>query len=314
MKENLRREVEETVGVPRIYEGNDRSNTATEIERKIQEGNRRTRRLIMSFGDMLTQMLRHTWGYTRQYVTDKKVFRVLGAQAQALGVLEATLELEDLADPADIVIRGLRGQQSHGLRATQMATFMAQIGPIVPALVESGDLSLPGLAHEMFENTMGYRLDQKVLRIPEPLDTMMDAESENLVLLQGVPLKTHEKDNHETHLKSHQRARKGLKDDSGEAREAIDALDEHIELHYRGAEMDAMKQRALQQSNPAFQPGEAAQQKQGGDSDGRNGRAPDLMGDVPQGTPPGETPGPPRAAAVGAADRTQPIPQTENRR
>jgi hypothetical protein len=305
-KESLRRDIEEVTGAPRIYEGTEGANTATEIERKIQEGNRRLRRLVMAASDGFTQFLEHTYSLSRQFVTSRKTFRVLGPDARSLGIM-TEIGPEDLGDPVDFEISGVKGLQTYGLRATQMTSFLTQVGPLLPMLVQSGQLNVPGFFSELWEGIVGYRPGEDILAVPQPLSEMLPPDEENLLLGVGVDIRVHEQDPHPEHIQSHQKYA-----DSIGPGEVMGRTMMHIAEHVAVQGRQRVQQGARGGRTPDFdQEGGVAEQSEGGN--GRYNETPDLMGDVPQGTPPGETPGPPRQGAMGAPDRNQPVAQSVNR-
>src|SRR5690606_19124508 len=309
MKESLRRDIEEITGTPRIYEGTGEGHTATEIERKIQEGNRRIRRMVIAAADGFRQLLEHGYALSQQYMTRHRGFRVLGKDALALPRYQV-IRPEDLTDPIDFKIHGVQGLQWHGLRATQMTAFLTQTAPLLPEVMRSGQFNTGAFIGEVFEALLGYRLGEHILKPPPSLETMLDQHQENELMLSGHDVEVHPADDDEEHIEVLGDFITYLLRRNADE-EVLERAYTHYGQHVTQQRKKQLQKVAAQQFTPAFPPGAAAEPNAGGE--GRGDQVPDLAGDVPQGTPPGETPGPGRLTQFGAPDRTQPVPQTVNR-
>lgn len=307
----LRQDAERAVGAPDIYTGSGQSNTATEVERKITEGNRRTKRLIVSFAQMLADVEEMFLSNTKQFVTERKMLRVLGVEAVRTG-LRSHIGPEDFTDPVDIYIVGLDRLATAGMRSTKLASTMQLVDPLIPLLGQQGQLNIPKLFSELWYTGMGYRLGEDILAIPaEPEDAIHPA-TENVVLLQGNDVDVNEADEDDDHLAKHESAlnvARRMKSD-----ESVKAIMGHMAKHLR--QRDSKEARAKRDASPQRGPFQQvmADTTRNAPQDGRAfQRKPDLQGDIATSTPPGEAPGPMTPYSMGAPDRAINVPQTENR-
>lgn len=307
----LRRDIEHATGSFGAFEGGTESNTATEYERKVQLRNLRNRRLVYAFADAPVQLLRHFFANTAQFVTQRKTFRVLGTDAKDLGI-DYEISPEDFTDPVDIIVTGPRRLQSYGLRATQVMSFLQQVAPFVPMLTQNGQLNVPGLVAEVWESIVGYRLGEDVLEVPKAADDACDPLDENMALSTGGSADVHPLDDDAYHIATHDELQKWAQ--STGRMDLVERIEMHIQAHREQAMRKYARARAAsQESQGPFQSGNTLGSRHA-PQDGRTyQRSPDLMGDVSRQTPPGETPGPPRAGAMGAPDREPSVPQTQNR-
>jgi len=306
----LRMDMERATGAPEIFEGSGQNSTATEVERKVQEGNRRLRRLVFSLSDGLEDLLRHFHGNAQQFLTYQKAFRVLNEKA--VGMLDLAISPDDFADPVDIVISGPERLSSYGLRATQMSTWMQQYGVLLPALQQAGAVNLPMLAKVGWERIMGEDMGSDIIAVPERSDEMLNPTDENLIMLMGSQVEVHEADDDMEHDKAHMVAQQ-----AAEARgdsEAVKRVIEHRARHRSQSQRKAARAAAAASPQPGpFPPGGEIAPRHA-PAEGRGYQpTPDLMGAAPQKTPPRETPGPARPASTGSPDRSPSAPQTANR-
>lgn len=300
----LRRDIEEVTGAVRIHEGAGAQTTATEVERKIQEGNRRIRQLVINASDGLVNLLMNAHAKSGQYLTETKLFRVMSGDGWGSGYGTYEVGPEDFT-PIDIKIQGVKGLQSYGMRATQIVTFLSQAGPLLQTLAQSGDLNIPGLVAELYYNLLGYRLSDDILQVPPGLDNMVPAPVENLIFLQGNPVKVHPQDPDAQHIAAHAEAVAETEDTKIQL-----MLAEHIEAHKIQMMMKKAKEQAVGDPQAAFNPGQAATPMQ--PQTGRYDQGRDMMGQQPGGQVPRETPGPARPGSMSAPDRAQATPQMEN--
>lgn len=282
--------------------------TATEIDKKTLEANRRTRQLIYNLSDGLVCLLKQGYSLSQQFLTHLKGFRVMGAEFKKLNQ-DYEIGPEDLQDPVDFEIRGLRGLQSHGTRATQIAAWMNMGGPMIQSLVQRGLLNDAALFSETFEIMFGYRLGENILQVPDPLSTALSQDEENEIMSQGVKLPVHEADNDAEHLEQIKRyiAAQGENLD----RSAIEALMLHADAHMHAQNQKRTRMMARMQEDGPYAPAQMATPKEPGG--GRYDQKPDLTNGLPPQNSPGETPGPARLGSIAAPDRASAIPQSENR-
>lgn len=304
----IRRDIEEVVGAPRVFEGTDGGATATEVERKVQEGNRRLRGLVGNVSEALAEILRQMYGLSQQFVTRQKTFRVLAQEAD--DVLD--IAPEDLTDPIDVVVLGPSHLEFYGLRVTQLQSFLSAAGALLPLAVQGGNLNVPALLSELWQGMVGTRLGEDILHVPQRESDVMDPVDENLALGQGGTVRVHELDNDEEHMREHGALLRELDDPLIQQR-VRRHLTDHAVQHNR-----KLQQARAEASprHPAFQPPVEGAMPPSRHAPGEGRyfqREPDLMGDVTRSTPPGETPGPPRSGSIAASDREPPVPQTANR-
>lgn len=306
----LRVDMEKATGAPEIFQGEGQNNTATEVERKTQEGNRRMRRMVHSFADMLESLLRHFHQNTQQFLTYQRPFQVLGAQGA--GMLDYELSPDDLGDPVDIIISGPERLASYGLRATQMSTWMQQYGVLIPALQAENAINLPLLAKIGWERIMGEELGEEVIHVPERSDEMLSPQDENLILLMGQSVETHEGDDDAEHDQLHAAAQKYA--EANEDQEAVRRIVQHRQMHRIQQRQKTARQQAAMNPTPGPFPSRGDIATRHAPAEGRGYQpTPDIAGGVTQTTPPRETPGPARPQSTGSPDRSPAAPQTANR-
>lgn len=288
--EELRRDIEEATGAPRIWEGSDSptgSGTATEVERKIQEGNRRLKSLVRSvsfaFRDMLTMM--HSMN--RQFVTREQTFRVLGKKAKGLSVYSEVAP-ETFLPKVDFEMQGLAGLATLGLRATNLVQYVQTIANLLP--YSQGVVNIPGLELDLYKAMVNERPGDEIINEPPSLDQLMTPEEENMMLAQGQRVEIHPNDDDEAHERAHQAY--GTSEAFAEKSPTVQGLlFEHRAAHESQRERKLLKQRALEQQSPAF----PNSQPQVG-VNGRGAMQPAMpsyggTGSGPEGQAPGVTPG-----------------------
>lgn len=308
LKADLQRGIEEITGAIKLYGGTESGggDTATETERKVKEGNRRLRRQIFNFSGALRTMLRQFLELTRQNVTYEQTFPILGRSAAELGPVGEIIA-EDLEQPHDIVITGLRGLQQHGLRSTQIANFASVMYPFMQGLMQEGRLDTGRMVQEAAKSMLGDQLADEIIEPKQPMSELMDPLEENLVLALGERLATHQADEHKEHIRAHEQALQAAKANNDQR--VVDAIMEHIARH----ESKVREQAAREREMAAMSGGEEQLPQLHATQDGRYDQRRDLQGANPNETPKGETPGPGLAHQVSAPDRTNGVPQTENR-
>lgn len=306
----LRRDMEEVMGAPRIMQGTEGGNTATEIERKIQEGNQRTRGLVRSSTFALQEMLRQMHALNQQYVTTVETFRVLGVEGGKL--TEYTeIDPEKLDADVDFEFIGPSNLQTVGLRATQLQQFLTVVYPFLaqyPNLVD-----IPVLIRDLFKNLVGTRIAEDVIKVPSKLDDMMDPELENMLLIMGQDVPVHEADDDEAHLRIHAQVKQDKQWKASTPRDQKRLL-EHNAWHQQNMAQKKTKKAAMNQINPSVATAPAPQlpAERGTTGSRGNGSGGPMAPTVPGQTPTGETPGPPTAFGTRSPDRKGGMFQTEN--
>ena len=309
MEEILRRDIEETVGAPRILEGTASGSTATEVERRIQEGNRRIRGLVISFARMCEDVLMQMHALNTQYVSKRQTFRVLGTEAVGLDAYEI-IGPEVLNQEVDFEFSGLHNLHTLGQQATNIKQYLVDLYPFIAMFPDIANV--PKLLQHYGKLVLGPKIANDVIKPPQELDTMIDPETENELLVTGHRVMVHEMDDDAKHLVTHLPLR-----DSDEIRklhpEKQAETERHIQLHI--AQMKLKKQKAAaQQSSPirnARSPNaETEIDKERGTTGARNQYQPGNS--VPWQASPGEANGMPNAQTMGSPDRGSPAFQTTN--
>lgn len=143
-------QAEHAVGASDIMQGvsGSQEQTATEVERKLQQGNARHVLQTMLFGhDVQKELLERTWEWLRMRMTEPEKLR--------LGEEYAVLDLRHIQTPIDITIGGgffamskqQRVQRSQLLVAMLQNPFFAQVAKPIPifnqALTDQGYKNVP---------------------------------------------------------------------------------------------------------------------------------------------------------------------------
>lgn len=309
MDQTTRRDLEEITGAPRIYEGQTQAGeTATGIERKIEEGNRRLRSLIRSFSTGMRQLLDHTYAMSAQYTTRRETFQVMGRDALVLGE-HSDIGPQELATPVDFKITGLSSIHTLGLRATNMATFFNQIYPIAANFTDPTEIDWMRMLQLSWDYMVGTVPGEQIFKSDENADLAVDPEIENLMMTQESQIQPVLADDDQYHEQQHRRFR----EENKLSEYAEQLLLAHEAMHRMQRQQkrlrEQQRQRQIQRMQEMQQSAEPTQAL-GGKGRGA-GREPDL-GTGPGQTPPGELPGPPRAEGLGAPDRDMPVAQTQN--
>jgi hypothetical protein len=308
-------DIEEIMGSPRVFQGTEGAATATEMERKVKEANRRIRAMIRSYSDLWVQTLRIMHNMNQQFTTRKTAFRVMGKRAKRLTEY-VELGPDTLMMDVDFEFVGLSNLHSYDMRATALQNALQTTLPIL--LQHPDKVDLLSAARQLIALTVGpSEADMIIKDYDDPAD-VLPQEQENLMLLSGQEVDVSELDDHQQHI--------DVMVDSGLLDKAMDSsVDARVRTaimnHYMRHEMLLGRQRAQDQARQrqAEQRGSLLPPEAGG-STGPNGQSP-LAGGMsaaltqgPAVTPRGETPGPARSAVVGRGGRAPDgIPQTENR-
>ena len=310
MEETLRRDIEETTGALRMFESP--AGTATEVERKVQENNRRIRAYVTSASEGFETLLKHLYALSAQFVMKRHSFRVLGKTAKGIPGF-ADIDPEVLQTAIDFEFVGPSALHTEGLRATNMATFLNLAYPLMaqnPKMVNTA-----AILSDLYKTIVGTRVADEVINVPQNYDELLSPEDERDLLLVGQDVEPHEAENEIEHLKSH------IADVQAEwFLELPIYVQEAYLKHIAKTQMQYRSKKAregAQSRAPQMFPGNAVDEEgmpmeRGGTQKGRSGRG-DLAPPVTSQSVPGEAPGPPSLQNVSAADRGMSIPQTENR-
>jgi len=302
MEEILRRDIEEITGAPRIFEGTSGTeNTATGIERKIEEGNRRLRGIIRSFSNLTEQILYQLHSMNAQYVTTKKTFRVLGKKARGLRAYE-WVGPETFDSKVDFEFIGISNLHTLGLETTNIVNFLQTAFPFMqahPGVVDT-PFALDLLAKRMFGNGTG----RNIVRVPDPLDELMHQADELVLMMSGEYVPISEMDDDMEHLAYIDEFKGG--ETWGKLGDRVQGLIlEHEATHKAMMRQKSLREKASQGMSPTIAGGQAGFQGQGSIPN-------EQQAGTPSQTPPGETPGPANLQRMTNPGRDSQTFQTEN--
>jgi len=288
--EILRRDHEEAAGAPRIWEGSasNGATTATEVERKIQEGNRRLVQLIRGKARMLSSVLGNMHALNQQFMRQSTSFRVIGRAAATLGQIQE-IGPDEVATSIDFDFIGLRTSKSVGLEAASISSFFQVASGILQTNPElAKDIKALPLLRYLLDATVGVAPNDEIITLPDEPEASIPQFLENQMLIEGRDVPVNDNDDHEQHM-----------DDMAEIMVEIERYDENVKIkileHFLTHEMRAEKEK--QQPPP--------QQGQMGMATPGQGTAPQqqqqqqqqmVMPGIPSQSPQGQVPGPPNAA------------------
>ena len=302
----LRTEIEEASGAPRIFEGSgEAGNTATEVERRVKEGNRRIRSLVRAMTRMYQDMLRVMHSMNRQFVIKKTKFRVLGKKAARMGAY-SEIGPETLLKDVDFEFVGVSNLHTLGTRATGLMNLMKVATPFMLQYPDVVDI--PEIIREVAELTVGDGKEVDLVRSITSPDQLVPPELENEIMATGKHLEPDPQEDHKTHLKVHM-------EDLRERSESDDFSDreEHVKKRHIMRTLELlMKQQVQQQAQEGRVPATPMPLNPAGAAAGGAEASPPAGGFASSGnpgtTPQGQAAGPPDGAKVGNAARGGPGP------
>lgn len=303
-----RQNIEEIYGAPRIMQGTEGGNTATEIERKLQEGNKRAVGYVRAMTGCVEQILRIMHSNNQQYIGQEQTFRVLGKSAQNLEVY-SKIDPIILSVDVDFEFAGPSNLQTVGMRATNLLQYMNQLYPLLQILPPNS-VDLLALQKELYEHMVGGQPGDAIFKVPPRIDDMMPAKMENILLLQGQSVDVHEADDDREHLREHLDV---IRDPDFKKKpiKVQEVFMDHVAAQTAQMQKKKVMEAAKNRMNPAFA---GPQQMPAPDADrGTTGaRGPMAMSASPAQTPSGETPGPPSSGRTRSPDREGGLFQTQN--
>lgn len=309
VEQTLKMDIQETTGIPDILQGTDNggANTATEIERRIQEGNKRLLGGIRAYSGFQEQILHLFHEMNKQFVLRRQKFRVLGKAAKHLGSY-AEIKPTDFQKAIDFEFIGLANLHTIGTRATAIANFLTIMTPYVGMMQDR--INIPKLLQEFYDVTIGQSLGEDIIDVPSMLNTLMAPEEENYHLLSGTDIRVDEMDDDEDHLPIHAQALLEAKKKGNTHAEKL--ILGHILNHSVSARRKEIRQKAAQSRAPiASQPQRPSEP---GETEPVTAVSPTSGSGAgsPSQTPAGETPGPPSLGTMNRPGRSNAIPQTTN--
>lgn len=289
----LRQDMEEITGAFRLMQGQEGGNTATEVERRLKEGNRRIKSYVRSFADMSEQLLRIMDSLNQQFIIKDHQFRVLGKRSKKLrdyAVIGPDTFLRDV----DFEFLGIAELHTLGSRATGLMNYMQTMMPLI--VQNPGEINALGMAKELYELTVGKLHSDENIKVPEDMEDLMDQVEENRLLVQGTLVEVSEGDDDVEHVRKMLPIMKS-RQFFEMTEHAQYAFIKHREDHVKSFERKKARRAALEQrSQNQMLPPEAG---------GRAGPAtsPQAGGFSAAMTPGGETPGPARDQAASKVNR-----------
>lgn len=295
-------------GVPPGMAGMDDSGTATQYEGNMLEANRRGLGRVLAVAGLEMQIAQHCFFYMQQFITRSMSMKLFGRGATTVG-LGPELRPEDLADPIDIAMVGLGQLSTHGVTSHRIAAFTSQAAPFINAAIAAGRIDPVAITEEIYQQTMGFPIDDQIIRREMTPEEALPPEIENAMLRAGAVIEPHPMDDHPAHAENHAQFLASLPEGDDQARRAT-------MYHLRLTAQAWAKQQAQAQARAA---GAMVGQQTPGivENGGRRvaggGRGADqadpTIADGVAASAPGVTPGPPNAARMAAPDRTQPVSQ-----
>lgn len=312
-----RRDLEEIMGSPRIWEGTGgQEKTATGIERKVQEANRRVRSFVLSYAFMMKNMLEQLHALNKQFLTQDQTFRVIGKAAKDLGMY-TQIGPNDVQHDVEFDFVGLGALRTLDLRATQIQTWLSTMYPFIQ--MQPGTIDISEVLRESWDVMVGTKPADAIVKNMGNLDEIMPQDEENYILLTGEPLKVHPLDDDLEHLRQMSadfpeiKSRPKLEKEHGE--DAAEAILQHMAQHVMAWKQKQLRRKAQAQMIPPVP--QQAQYDAGRGTTGER-QVNNLPGGGDQGGVgnmagiAGQTPGPGMAHQVGAPDRTVPVTQPQN--
>lgn len=299
----LRRDIEEVAGAPRIFEGTEGGETtATAVERKIQEGNKRVRGYVRAYTSMCEDLLSQMHALNKQYVTRDMKFRVMGKAGARLEEYELA-QPEDFLPEVDFEFVGISNLHTLGMEATNLQQFMAAIFPLVQ--MHPGIVDIPELASRLHDALLGRGADKPIVNVPDPLDELLTQHDENVLMIHGHKVPINRQDDDAEHAKIIEEAVFGNQELWESLHPDIkDLFTVHYERHLQALRGGEVREMAAQNPKPYVAAGSAAFPGQGS--------LPMPQNQDPRQSPPGETPGPTNMMRQATMGRSQPFSQTDN--
>lgn len=284
--------IQETVGAYKIQMGQEvTGGTATEATLALQEGNRRTRGLILSVADGLDQLLHIHHRFNQMLVIGKTVFRAIGKRGIELQKEYVELGPDTLMADVDFEFVGLRDQSNYGLRSVGYQTLGNAYAPFI--LANADRVNQLRMLHGATEELIGPDEADALIRVPTDPSMLRSQEEEMLVLLAGVECEVSEEDDDEQHWKTLLPYwREALKGENGKFKgqpRVIEAILRHGFAHQYSMKRKEAQQAAAQQRQKML---ELTQPAQAGGTPGVGAKAPQRGGLEQPGQTKGQNPGP----------------------
>jgi hypothetical protein len=207
--------------------------------------------------EMLNPVLERMFELDQQFRTEAITVRTRGE----LGARAAAEVVEPQAFDQTWSFKWLGTSfQTNMQRMQQMISMMNVIRGIPPQQLDGKRLNVAPIVEFMVEQVCGPEIGPRILIDDRNMFTI-PPELENDMLHNGIPILTHQADDHMAHIKAHNEAAKHTTDPSGYYRT-------HIQLHMKALQEKMQQQAGQQQGAPGIpgggQPGVAGTPKPGG--------------------------------------------------
>jgi hypothetical protein len=308
MEEILRRDLQEMLGVPPIFEGGQAPSTATATERQLQEGNKRIKSYARSLTICFEAMLRIMHANNAQYLTRRQTFEVLGRSAAGLRAYEE-IGPELFNQEIDFEFVGIANMHTMGLRATNMQQWLTLSYPF--AQQYPGQIDFLAALDMLFKEMVGTIPGEEIIKKRPSLDEMMSQDDENILLAQGRRVEIHQMDDDGEHLREMRPMMENIGDYPTESQRNIL---EHYQAHVTQRERKRIREAAAAKLTPSVAgPQQTIIDKERGTTGARGpGLGANGAPGSPAQTPMGETPGPENGQRVRAPDRGPSLFQGQN--
>jgi hypothetical protein len=196
MRQHFRGEAEELSGALRVFEVPEGANTATEVERKIQEQNRLLRPDIRANADLWRQIGLIIYWMSGQFSTQVERFKVVGKASKMLGHY-AEVAPDMLQDDIDLRFLGAESLQTHSQKGNGLIQWFNLAGPFLPAMP---DVSVENALMMSFEHLVGPEYVDRIFKGQTPEWMQWSQEDENFLLLRGQEISVNDTDDDQDHL------------------------------------------------------------------------------------------------------------------
>lgn len=284
----FRREMEETSGSLRVFEG--APGTATETERKVQEQQRSARASFRASSDLWEQVALLTQCMSAQFSTAPERFAAVGKASSLIGSY-ATITPDLMMRDVRFRMIGMKNLHVLGTRMQGMTQWSARWSGLLPSMPT---VNINALAKLDFELSVGRAGSDIIFQNPESPWEAWSQTDENAVILSGQQVEVHPLDDDESHIQdlAPLLKRTDLPD------YIRDLLLEHLNWHFQSAEQKAAEQKAAKAQ--ASQSASLLQVSGGQPGVDR----PPAPGGMPAIKDQGITPGPPQGRTVPKAGRS----------
>lgn len=198
MHERITTDIEEITGAVRILQATSAGDqTATGVERRIEQAVERITDYVRAFSECGVQVLEQFHMLNKQYMTRREAIKVAGPGARWLTDY-SEIGPEDFGPDVDFKIVGLGHIHTFGMEATRLKEFAAMSMPLIEQYPNA--VNVPALLQMIWVKTVGLQGEQDVIKLPQDPMLAMDQEAEVELMIQGNPWPVHAQDDDIEHL------------------------------------------------------------------------------------------------------------------